>query len=312
MLYTHAIRTSTENCEGAVNQSTDQICDSITEFKDDFNQKFDDFRANPPVQKVEKTIRIARESWQWYLTLGFTIFSTLLFFAMIFWQEGRIEQCRISDIKYHYILMNGGVGTVGLDSIESWFNDTKKVKQIEAEVRAYEERVQETVRALDQKHRLEEKINELNTQSQNSKKMTATNTNKTLSTIAAHRIEDLFDDFCIYIAKRYGASYDDAILDWNCVGATFRYFGRNIHIQLKVWEYSNGHNNLPDDIITVSDFVTGSGNAQDKNEFFALCQFIFELGSHYGFKYLAVKTPPVIFTKEVAVPNTLIPCMKLA
>jgi hypothetical protein len=66
--------------------------------------------------------------------------------------------------------MNGGVGTVGLDSIESWFNDPKKVKQIEAEVRAYEERVQETARALDQKHRLEEKINELNTQSQNSKK----------------------------------------------------------------------------------------------------------------------------------------------
>lgn len=66
--------------------------------------------------------------------------------------------------------MNGGVGTVGLDSIESWFNDPKKVKQIEAEVRAYEERVQETARALDQKHRLEEKINELNTQPQNSKK----------------------------------------------------------------------------------------------------------------------------------------------
>lgn len=55
--------------------------------------------------------------------------------------------------------------------------------------------------------------------------------------------------FCIYIAKRYEANYDDAICDWNCVGATFRYFGRNIHIQLKVWEHSNGHNNLPDNII---------------------------------------------------------------
>lgn len=98
------------------------------------------------MHKVEKTIRIARESWQWYLTLGFTMFSTLLFFAMIFWQEERIEQCRISDIKYHYILMNGGVGTVGLDSIEIWFHDPKKVKQIDAEVRAYEERVQEQSR----------------------------------------------------------------------------------------------------------------------------------------------------------------------
>lgn len=83
---------------------------------------------------------------------------------MIFWQERRIEQCKISDIKYHYILMNGGAGTVGLDSIESWFHDPKKVKQIETEVRAYEERVQETARALDQKHRLEEKIQELNSE----------------------------------------------------------------------------------------------------------------------------------------------------
>ena len=170
VLYTHAIRTSTENCEGAVNQSTDQICDSITEFKDDFNQKFDDFRANPPVHKVEKTIRIARESWQWYLTLGFTVFSTLLFFAMTFWQEGRIGQCRISDIKYHYILMHLGINPDGLDSIESWFHDPDKVRIIESEVRDYEERVQETARALDQKHRLEEKINELNSQTQNSKK----------------------------------------------------------------------------------------------------------------------------------------------
>lgn len=170
VLYTHAIRTSTENCEGAVNQSIDQICDSITEFKDDFDQKFDDFRANPPVQKVEKTIRIARESWQWYLPLGFTIFSTLLFFAMMFWQKGRIKQCRISDIKYHHILMHNGINSVGLDSIESWFHDPDKVRIIESEVRDYEERVQETARALDQKYRLEKKINELNSQNQNSKK----------------------------------------------------------------------------------------------------------------------------------------------
>ncbi len=109
--------------------------------------------------------------------------------------------------------------------------------------------------------------------------MTTSNTNKTISTIAAHRIEDLFDDFCIYIAKRYDASYDDAILDWNCVGATFRYFGSNIHIQLKVWKHSNGHNNLPDDIIVLSEFVTGSGLAQDKNEFVDFCNFTFKCGS---------------------------------
>ena len=152
--------------------------------------------------------------------------------------------------------------------------------------------------------------------------MTTSNTNKTLSTIAAHRIEDLFDDFCIYIAKRYGADINDAICDWNCVGATFRYFGRNIHIQLKVWKHSNGHNNLPDDIIVLYDFVTGSGNAHDETKFRALCHFIFERGSRHGLapirlpyivvKHLAVETSIVTFTKEVTVPGTLIPCMKFA
>lgn len=49
-------------------------------------------------------------------------------------------------------------------------SDPERVKQIEKEVKDYEDRVQETARALDQKHRLEEKINELNSQAQNSKK----------------------------------------------------------------------------------------------------------------------------------------------
>ena len=58
--------------------------------------------------------------------------------------------------------MHNGVNSVGLDSIESWFHDPDKVRIVESEVRAYEERVQETARALDQKFRLEQKINELN------------------------------------------------------------------------------------------------------------------------------------------------------
>ena len=148
----------------------DNLTVSVKSLTDSVTEKIDNFTTNPPVQKVEKTIRIARESWQWYLTLGFTVFTTLLFFAMIFWQGGRIEQCRISDIKYHFIQMNGGITSAGLDSIESWFRNPDKVKFIESKVRDYEERVQETARALAQKYRLEEKINELNSQTQNSKK----------------------------------------------------------------------------------------------------------------------------------------------
>ena len=87
--------------------------------------------------------------------------------ATFIWQEARIEQARISNIKYHYILMNGGVSSEGLDSIQNWFRDPERVKQIESEVKAYEDRVQETARTLDQKQHLEEKINELNSQNTN-------------------------------------------------------------------------------------------------------------------------------------------------
>lgn len=169
VVYAQSVKTSAENCEGAVERASEEICDTVNDFKEEFNQKFDEFRADPPVQKVEKTIRIAKESWQWYLTMGFAIFSTILSLVMIFWQESRIEQCRVSDIKYHFIMMHNGVTSEGLDSIESWFSNPDYAKQIETEVREYETRVQETARTLEQRHRLDEKLNELNMQN-NSKK----------------------------------------------------------------------------------------------------------------------------------------------
>lgn len=120
-------------------------------------------------QILNNATRIARESWQVYLAMFVSVLTLMFFCATFIWQEGRLEQARISDIKYHYILMNGGVNTEGLDSIQSWFRDPERVKQIEDEVKAYEDRVQETARALDQKQRLEEKINELNSQNTNKK-----------------------------------------------------------------------------------------------------------------------------------------------
>ena len=149
---------------------------SVDNLKTEIAEKIDNFTANPPVQKIEKTIRIARESWQVYLAIFISVFTLLFFGATFIWQESRLEQARISDIKYHYILMNGGVSSEGLDSIQSWFRNPERVEQIEEEVKAYEDRVQviasalakqETARALDQKQRLEEKINELNSQTSN-------------------------------------------------------------------------------------------------------------------------------------------------
>ena len=155
------MQSSIETQTTTVKEIGDNLTTSVDNLKTEIAEKIDNFTANPPVQKIEKTIRIAKESWQVYLAMFVSVLTLMFFCATFIWQEGRLEQARISDIKYHYILMNGGVSSEGLDSIQSWFSDPERVKQIEEEVKAYEDRVQETARALDQKQRLEEKINEL-------------------------------------------------------------------------------------------------------------------------------------------------------
>ena len=160
----NTMKSSIDSQNQTVSEIGENLTDSVKSLASVVTEKIDNFTANPPVQRVEKTIRIAKESWQVYLAMFISVFTLMFFVASVVWQEARIEKCRISDIKYHYIMMHNGVNSAGLDSIESWFRDPDKVKIIESEVRAYEERVQETARALDQKHRLEEKINELNSQ----------------------------------------------------------------------------------------------------------------------------------------------------
>lgn len=156
-----------ENQNKTVSDIGENLTTSVDNLKTEIAEKIDNFTANPPVRKIEKTIHIARESWQVYLAMFISVFTFILFGATFIWQEARIEQARISDIKYHYILMNGGVNSEELDSIQNWFRDPERVKQIEQEVKDYEDRVQETARALDQKQRLEEKINQLNSQTTN-------------------------------------------------------------------------------------------------------------------------------------------------
>ena len=166
----NSLQSAIDSQSQTVSEIGDNLTTSVNSLTTAVTEKIDNFTANPPVQRVKKTIRIAKESWQVYLAMFVSVFTLMFFVASVVWQEARIEKCRISDIKYHYILMHNGVNSAGLDSIESWFRDPDKVKIIESEVRDYEERVQETARALNQKHRLEEKINELNSQTKNLKK----------------------------------------------------------------------------------------------------------------------------------------------
>lgn len=143
-----------------VEEAEYRICEKFDSMDAKLTGKLDAFAEKPPVREV--VYHIAKETWQWYLSIGCTVASAILFATILLWQEGRIEQCRTSDIKYRFIQMYNGVNSEGLDSIESWFQNPAMIEQIENEVREYQKRVDETARALHQKHRLEEKLNELN------------------------------------------------------------------------------------------------------------------------------------------------------
>jgi hypothetical protein len=151
---------NTETNREVVMDAEERLSEKFDSMESKLTKKLEAFTAKPPVR--ETIHHIAKETWQWYLTIGCTVASAILFAVLLFWQEGRIEQCRTSDIKYRFIQMYNGVNSEGLDSIESWFQNPEMIEQIENEVREYQNRVEETARALQQKHRLEEKLNELN------------------------------------------------------------------------------------------------------------------------------------------------------
>ena len=151
---------NTETNREVVKDAEERLSEKFGSMESKLTEKLDAFTAKPPVR--ETVHHIAKETWQWYLSIGCTVASAIFFAVLLFWQEGRIEQCRTSDIKYHFIQMCGGVSSEGLDKIEEWFQDPEKVKRIEKMVIDHQNRVDETVRTLQQKHRLEERLNELN------------------------------------------------------------------------------------------------------------------------------------------------------
>lgn len=153
---------NTETNREVVMDAEERLGEKFDSMESKLTEKLDAFTAKPPVR--ETIHHIAKETWQWYLSIGCTVASAIFFAVLLFWQEGRIEQCRTSDIKYHFIQMCGGVSSEGLDKIEEWFQDPEKVKRIEKMVIDHQNRVEETARALQQKHRLEERLNELNSE----------------------------------------------------------------------------------------------------------------------------------------------------
>lgn len=89
------MQSSIETQTTTVKEIGDNLTTSVDNLKTEIAEKIDNFTANPPVQKIEKTIHIARESWQVYLAMFFSLFTLLFFGATFIWQEARIEQARI-------------------------------------------------------------------------------------------------------------------------------------------------------------------------------------------------------------------------
>lgn len=146
----------------AQTEKATEIVGAVNTLTETVNKKIDDFAANPPVQEVHTTYTVDRPTWMWWGTLIWISLLSVAFGIYFFWSEARIEKCRISDIKYHYILMHNGVNSEGLDSIENWFRDPDFVKATSVRVRQFEQRRDEAARKTAQRYQLDEQIDSLN------------------------------------------------------------------------------------------------------------------------------------------------------
>ena len=126
--------------------------------------------ATPKVQKVEKTVKLDIDSWK---CLGCVICSFIISIFLgvwIFLQYDEIDQYKDTDLKYRLIQMNGSVSSVGLDSIEVWFQDPERVKNFNKMVTEYEQRMDKLRRSTLERDRLNSEINELNSQNNSNKR----------------------------------------------------------------------------------------------------------------------------------------------
>lgn len=72
--------------------------------------------------------------------------------------------------------------------------------------------------------------------------------------MAEAAINRFYKAFSQYMTATYDTTPEQLMLDWNCVGATARYFGARFHVQVRLWEHSEGSFGIPDMTAIVYDF----------------------------------------------------------
>lgn len=101
------------------------------------------------------------------------------------------------------------------------------------------------------------------------------------------RILSFFGKFKEYMQSYYETRTGDMTCSIGKFGATFRFRSEDIEIEIKVWQYSNGYLNLPDDIIIISEFDTDN-DEQYWEGMSDLCRFLIEEGHSRGFIHMAI------------------------
>lgn len=103
----------------------------------------------------------------------------------------------------------------------------------------------------------------------------------TPSADAQKSIKAFFYDFCVFMEENFSATSDQLMLDWNCVGATARFHGRNNTFEFQLWETSHGHLGIPDMSVLVSLFYTSDDTAP------VVGQWLAEAAKANGFRHIA-------------------------
>lgn len=238
--------------------------------------------AGPKVQKVEKTIKFDINSWKCFACVVASFIISLFLGVWIIIQSHDMDKYTDTDLKYRFIQMNGSVSSVGLDSIEVWFQDPDRVSNIRKMVTEHEQRMEQLRRSTLERDRLNNEINELNSQNPPQQKMKEMK-NLPISADAQKSIKAFFYDFCMYMEENYCASPNQLMLDWNSVGATARFIGNGHNIQYRLWERSNGYLGIPGMTLIVHVFSV----ADSMENVLALCKWTGEAAKANGFRHIA-------------------------
>lgn len=122
-------------------------------------------------------------------------------------------------------------------------------------------------------------------------------------------IVDFFLDFRAYISEVFGDDPEDAMLDWNSVGACFHYFGEDRTIQLRLWERSEGHLGIPDMTLIIIRISFRGTQEVIHAEMKAFIHWLKQTAKSHGFLHSADEDSQPLPTNQV--PGCRIACIRL-